>query len=46
MIGTDYGHIDTSSEVDAISVFKADERLDEVEKERILLHNPRRLYGI
>ena len=46
VIGTDYGHLDPSSEVDAISVFKADERLDAVEKERILLHNPRRLYGI
>ena len=46
VIGTDYGHLDPSSEVDAISVFKSDERLDEVAKEQVLLHNPRRLYGI
>ena len=46
VIGTDYGHIAPSSEVDAISVFKADERISDETKEQILFHNPKRLYAI
>ena len=46
VIGTDYGHIDPSSEVDAISVFKEDERISDETKEQILFHNPKRLYAI
>lgn len=45
VIGTDYGHTDTSSEVDAISVFRRG-NLDEMNKEKILSVNPGRLYGI
>lgn len=46
VIGTDYGHTDTSSEVNAIAVFRRNARLDAVEKEKVLSDNPARLYGI
>lgn len=46
VIGTDYGHIDPSSEVDAISVFRSDDRVLDHDKRRILSDNPRNLYGL
>jgi predicted TIM-barrel fold metal-dependent hydrolase len=46
VIGTDYGHGDTSSELNAISRFKAMEGLDPQVKRKILSDNPRRFYGI
>ena len=45
VIGTDYGHTDTSSEVDAITQFEELE-LDEALREKVLCSNPRRLYGL
>jgi predicted TIM-barrel fold metal-dependent hydrolase len=45
VIGTDYGHGDTSSELNAIARFKTLD-LDDSVKRRILADNPRRLYGI
>ena len=46
VIGTDYGHGDTSSELNAISRFKAMESLSDEVKRKILSDNPRRFYGI
>lgn len=46
VIGTDYGHSDASSEVDAISVFRRNPAVEERVKEKILDHNPRALYGL
>ncbi|HEY2990841.1 MAG TPA: amidohydrolase family protein, partial [Candidatus Binatia bacterium] len=46
VIGTDYGHGDTSSELNAISRFKAMEGLTPQVKRKILSDNPRRFYGI
>jgi hypothetical protein len=46
VIGTDYGHGDTSSELNAISRFKAMEGLGPEVKRKILSDNPRAFYGI
>ena len=46
LIGTDYGHGDTSSELNAITRFKAIEGLGEDVKRKILWDNPKRFYGI
>ena len=46
VIGTDYGHGDTSSELNAIARFKAMEGLSDEVKRKILFENPRRFYGI
>ncbi len=46
VIGTDYGHGDTSSELNAISRFKAMEGLTATVKKKILSDNPKRFYGI
>ncbi|MEE9143302.1 MAG: amidohydrolase family protein [Candidatus Binatia bacterium] len=46
VIGTDYGHTDTSSEVDAITVFRRDNSIGEAAKKKILDDNPRALYAI
>jgi predicted TIM-barrel fold metal-dependent hydrolase len=46
IIGTDYGHGDTSSELNAISRFRALKGLGEEVKRKILSDNPRRFYGI
>ena len=46
LIGTDYGHGDTSSELNAISRFRAMEDLGEDVKRKILSDNPRAFYGI
>jgi predicted TIM-barrel fold metal-dependent hydrolase len=46
VIGTDYGHGDTSSELNAISRFKALEGLADDIKQKILSDNPKRFYGI
>jgi hypothetical protein len=45
-IGTDYGHGDTSSELNPISRFKAMEGLSDEVKRKILFDNPKNLYGI
>jgi len=46
LIGTDYGHGDTSSELNAISRFRAMGDLGEDVKRKILSDNPRAFYGI
>lgn len=45
LIGTDYGHTDTSSEVDAIALFRRS-AVAEDKKKKVLSDNPARLYGI
>ena len=46
VIGTDYGHLDASSELDAISVLREKSGLPEATIEKILEKNPRALYGL
>ena len=46
MIGTDYGHNDSSSDLDAISSLRAREDISEEAKAKILSHNPKALYGL
>ena len=46
VIGTDYGHTDISSDVDAIKVFKARTDLAPEVKRKILSDNARALYGL
>ena len=46
VIGTDYGHTDTSSDVDAIKIFRKRTDLSEDVKSKILSDNARRLYGL
>jgi uncharacterized protein len=46
VIGTDFGHTDASSEVDAIDIFRANSEVTDPVKKKILDDNPRRLYGI
>jgi predicted TIM-barrel fold metal-dependent hydrolase len=46
VIGTDYGHGDTSSELNAIARFRGMKGLGDEVKRKILSDNPRRFYGI
>jgi predicted TIM-barrel fold metal-dependent hydrolase len=46
VIGTDYGHTDASSEVDAIAVFRANPLVAERVKSKILQDNARTLYAL
>ncbi|MGH7846765.1 MAG: amidohydrolase family protein [Candidatus Binatia bacterium] len=46
VIGTDYGHTDTSSDVDAIKIFRARTDLTPEVKRKILSDNARALYGL
>ena len=46
VIGTDYGHHDPSSEIDAVSLLRQDSRVDAATAARILEANPRALYGL
>jgi predicted TIM-barrel fold metal-dependent hydrolase len=46
VIGTDYGHTDTSSDVDAIKTFRARSDLSGAVKQKILSDNARALYGL
>ena len=46
LIGTDYGHSDTSSEVDAIETFRGLPNVSEESKLKILSTNPAAFYGI
>lgn len=46
VIGTDYGHTDTSSDVDAIKVFKNRSDVPEGVKQKILTDNAQALYGL
>jgi hypothetical protein len=46
VIGTDYGHVDPSSELDAITVLKQRSGLPENTIANIVDANPRALYGL
>ena len=46
ILGTDYGHTDPSTEIDAISKFKLRKDISEEEKNNILQKNPKQLYKI
>jgi hypothetical protein len=46
MIGTDYGHHDPSSELNAIHLLRNDERLTPAAIKNILETNPRKFYGL
>ncbi len=46
VIGTDYGHTDTSSDIDAIKIFRARTDVAPAVKEKILSDNARALYGL
>ena len=46
LIGTDYGHTDTSSEVDAIETFKALDTVSAASKQKVLVDNPVKLFGL
>ena len=46
VIGTDYGHTDTSSEVDAIEVFRNLDTIGEEQKRKVLVDNAVALYNL
>jgi len=46
VIGTDYGHTDPSSELDAISVLRQHPDIGQETTERILDYNPKALYNL
>ena len=46
MIGSDYGHSDTSSELEALKSLKGSGLLESRVVDKILSDNPGRLYGI
>ena len=46
VMGTDYGHTDPSSEVDAITVLMRKTGISREIKEKILHHNPKKLYNL
>jgi predicted TIM-barrel fold metal-dependent hydrolase len=46
VIGTDYGHSDPSSEVDAIKIFQERTDIEPRLKQKILYDNPKALYGL
>jgi predicted TIM-barrel fold metal-dependent hydrolase len=46
VIGTDYGHLDVSTEVDGITEFRARKEIGDKTKEKILHYNPKALYNI
>jgi predicted TIM-barrel fold metal-dependent hydrolase len=46
MIGTDYGHHDPSSELNAIRLLRNDRRIAPAVIEKILEANPRKFYGL
>jgi predicted TIM-barrel fold metal-dependent hydrolase len=46
MIGTDYGHHDPSTELNAIHLLRKDERITAAAVQKILEVNPRKFYGL
>ena len=46
VIGTDYGHLDPSSDTNAIRAFQQLDTISQEAKERILYHNPKALYNL
>jgi predicted TIM-barrel fold metal-dependent hydrolase len=46
MIGTDYGHHDPSTALNAIHLLRHDKRVDSAAVKKILETNPRNFYGL
>jgi predicted TIM-barrel fold metal-dependent hydrolase len=46
VIGTDYGHTDTSSDIDAIKIFRERDDVSDAVKKKILSDNAKALYGL
>ncbi len=46
VIGTDYGHADSATEIHALTAFQSDERMPAESRVRILWDNPKELYGL
>jgi predicted TIM-barrel fold metal-dependent hydrolase len=46
MIGTDYGHHDPSTELNAIHLLRNDKRITAAAIDKILDKNPRTFYGL
>ena len=46
VIGTDYGHADTSAQIEALRLLKKEEKIDKSVIDRILDDNARALYGL
>ena len=46
VIGTDYGHADTSAQIEALRLLKKDGKVDKAVIDRILDDNARALYGL
>ena len=46
MIGTDYGHADSSTELEALTSLKEDGGISEAMHTRIVEDNPRQFYGL
>jgi predicted TIM-barrel fold metal-dependent hydrolase len=46
MIGTDYGHHDPSSELNAVRLLRNDQRISPTAVKKILETNPRNFYGL
>jgi len=46
MIGTDYGHHDPSSELNAIRLLREDRRIAPEAVQKILETNPKKFYGL
>jgi hypothetical protein len=46
MIGTDYGHADSSTELDALASLKQNGGISPETHKRIVEDNPRKFYGL
>ena len=46
VVGTDYGHSDTSTEIEALRKLRSDGKVPEKSADKILDDNSRRLYGL
>ena len=46
VVGTDYGHSDTSTEIEALRKLRSDGKVPEKSADKILDDNSKRLYGL
>ena len=46
VIGTDYGHTDPSTDVNAIALFRSKSEISDTVKEKVLCHNPQTLFAL
>jgi hypothetical protein len=46
MIGTDYGHADSSTELDALKTLKNSGGITAAQHKKIVEDNPRKFYGL